>query len=207
MSENRSQISRRRVLVGAGAGAAAVWAAPAISTLASAQAATTSRCSVFRFVTASLTSPAGPHTGASTALTGTFTAGDSLTVGSGNVDLVGPGTDWPPPTYTPTLAMDLTGTGNFSVVTLNGPNLANKAYTVEVEVYGALDHNNTYSVTIGGTPFVTVPSPGYQGPTISHVDSGAGTAGGALVLTHTSGGNDNQGMFLARLEVFLTDCA
>ena len=196
MSDSRPQISRRRLIVGTGAGAAALWAAPAITTLGTAAGATGSSCSVFRFFMPNLSSPAASP---SSAITGSVTAGDTVFVGTGNVDFTGAGTDYSGPPWTTTLAMDLDGT-TAGLTILTGPNLTLKTYTVEIEGFGALASGNSVSVEIGGTPVITPQSPP-DGSSNPWSFTGTALASGALTLTH-SGPGDNQGLFLSRLEVF-----
>ena len=116
MSENPSRISRRRVLAGAGAGAAAVWIAPAVTTLSSASAAGSCAkgSSVFKWVAADVSGHGSPPSG--TSLTGSLVTGTgTLDVTSGNTDFVGPGTAFPPPTYPGVPALDMTGDGSVTV--------------------------------------------------------------------------------------------
>lgn len=207
---DRPQISRRRLIVGTGAGAAAMWAAPAVTTLSTAHAAG-SNCTVFRFVTEELSPAPANNYAANTALTGTFYAPvDALTVALGNVDLVGPGTVWDGGGYTPTLAMDLTGTAPTNSTTtteLTGPTFGSGTYVVELEVYGALGGGtNTVEVFLGATPLIpTTFGPFGPGSFVTYT-SLATVADGTLLLRHVSSDSDQQGLFLKRLELTLSDC-
>lgn len=217
MTEDRPKYSRRRVIAGAGAGAAAVWAAPAVTTLGRAGAqvgAAGSKCSVFLFDTAQLSVPAqATLLGNSSNRTGTFTAVGSLAVGSGNVDFVGPGTDWLPSAgYPATLAIDLTGGAGVTTTTLTGISLGPNTYIVEVEGYGARGGGtNSIQVKIGADTFIPLTA-GPLGVTtpftfVSSPSTGTTTPlGGVLELTHISSGADFEGLFLTRLEVFLAKC-
>ena len=212
MTENRSNISRRRVIVGAGAGAAAMWAAPAITTLGTAAGATGSCVkggSVFKFVAAGST----PGTGAS--LTGPLVSGAyALAVVQGNVDYVGPGTGFVAG-YTSVKTVDLTGDGSVTVTELTGATLLLGNYVVELDVYGSTlfpvpagpsgNPNNQIEVKIGGTTLIGPVSPPDGPGTLTQLSGTATGISGLLTLIHTSPA-DFQGLFLSRLEVFDASC-
>ncbi len=207
MSESSSSISRRRLLAGAGAGAAAVWAAPAVTTLGGAAFAAGScvkGAPAFTFRMPNATPAIGTALGVGTV----FSDGsDALTVSQGNVDVVGPGTEWIAG-YTPVVTMDLTGTGAVTVTTLTGPVLPAGAYIVELDVYGAITGgqpgNNQAVVNVGASAVVDTGFPANGTSTLSSF-SGTSANGGQLTLVHTSP-QDNQGLFLRRLEVFSATC-
>jgi hypothetical protein len=205
MSDNPTKISRRRVLAGAGAGAAAVWIAPAVTTLSSASAAGSCAkgSSVFKFVAADVNNHGSPPNGAE--LTGLLsTPTGNLNVTGGNVDFVGPGTPFPPPTYPGVPAVDMTGGAGVTVTTLEGVSLPAGAYLVEMDVFGSIDGEtggNSAIVQIGAT---TVISTGLNTDTTASAFAFSGStasASGTIKITHTSQ-DDFRGLFLNRLEVF-----
>jgi hypothetical protein len=205
MSENPTRISRRRVIAGAGGGALAIWAAPAITTLSSAGAAG-SRCSVYKFFSPSLSSPSIPPF--TFGIGQTFVAGSQLQVSAGDVDVIGTGTPWDGGNgYINERSIDLNGSSGQTLTILSDSALGGtpKAYTVELDVYGSVgSDSNTVDVKIGGVsaiPPTAVPG----GIGTLHTLTGSVTAGGVLTLTQTSAA-DNEGVFLRRLEVFLAQC-
>ncbi len=215
MSEQKSSMSRRRLLAGAGAGAAAVWAAPAVTTLGGAAFAAGSCVrdqTLFEFITGNLTSPAKQP---SANVAGPFVAGGTLALTSGQVDLVGAGTDFTAAQFPTETSIDLTGTypaGTagpvVSVLTAQGLALPAGAYIVELEYYGSVPGENLGNrivVEIGSTTIIdtgTVLAVGGQ-----YSASGSlGSANGALTLTHTSLSSDNRGLFLKRLAVYSATC-
>lgn len=205
----RPQISRRRLIVGTGVGAAALWAAPAVTTLSSAHAAG-SHCSVFSFVTENLASgppsPPGPPYSGTYGVGQVFVAGGTLTVTTGDVDLVGPGTPWSSG-FTNELSMDLNGsTGTTTTILTGGGALIPGSYTVEVDVYGSVGGDtNNIRVAIGGVDLVGPVGVGPGVGTLHALSGSNGAVGGLITLTHTST-SDNQGLFLKRLEVFQEYC-
>ena len=205
MSENPSKISRRRVLAGAGAGAAAVWIAPAVTTLSSASAAGSCAkgSSVFKWVAADVSGHGSPPSG--TSLTGPLVTGTgTLDVTSGNTDFVGPGTAFPPPTYPGVPALDMTGDGSVTVTVLEGVSLPAGAYQVEMDIFGSIDGEvggNSAVVTIGATPVISTGVIGDTNAAAASFSGSTASASGTLKITHTSEA-DFRGLFLNRLEVF-----
>jgi hypothetical protein len=211
MTEPKTGVSRRRLLAGAGAGAAAVWAAPAVTTLGGTAFAAGSCAkgrSLWKFEAASSL----PGTGGS--VTGLLTDGAStLNIVTGNVDYVGPGTPWPPPAYTTGKTIDLTGDGTVTTTQMDSnfsPGVP-ASYIVELDVYGSTlfngtgPNNNTITIKLGGTTVIGPVNPP-DGPTTLSALSGTVVSGsGLLTLTHLSP-SDFQGLFLSRLEVFSANC-
>src|SRR4029077_19142750 len=94
--------------------------------------------SVFRFVAADVNNHGGPPP-QGTAVTGALTTPTgSLNVTSGNVDFVGPGTPWTPPTYPGVAAVDMTGDGSVTITVLDGGPLPAGAYVVEFDFFSSI---------------------------------------------------------------------
>ncbi len=214
MPEQSSSISRRRLIAGAGVGAAVVWSAPVVTTLGGAAFAAGScvkGASVFQFITGNLTSPAKQP---STNVAGPFVAGGTLALTSGQVDLVGAGTTFTSASFPTETSIDLTGTYPsttvgpvVSVLTAQGPALASSAYIVELEYYGSVPGENLGNrivVKIGSTTLIDTGTVVAVGGLFA--ESGTQDASGAVTLTHTSLSSDNRGLFLKRLEVFSATC-
>ena len=205
MSDNPTKFSRRRVLAGASVGAAAVWIAPAVTTLSSASAAGScvKGASVFKWVAADVTGHGSPPSG--TSLVGLLITGTgSLNVSSGNTDFVGPGTGFPPPTYPGVPALDMTGDGSVTVTVLDGPSLPVGNYLVELDVFGSIpgeSGGNSAVVEIGAASVISTGNVADTSATPLAYSGSAASASGTLRITHTSEA-DFRGLFLNRLEVF-----
>ena len=117
-----------------------MWAAPAVTTLGGAAFAAGSCVrdqTLFEFITGNLTSPAKQP---SANVAGPFVAGGTLALTSGQVDLVGAGTDFTAAQFPTETSIDLTGTypaGTagpvVSVLTAQGLALPAGAYIVELD--------------------------------------------------------------------------
>ena len=208
MSENRPQISRRRLIAGTGAGAAALWVAPAVTGLSVASAAGSS-CLTWDFQTDTITAPSGPPYSGTYGVGTHFQSGsgDGLDVVFGDVDLVGPGTPWPSG-FTNTLAMDLNGSTGFASTSLASTQVFPAgSYDFTLTVNGSVG-NDTNEVLVLFGAFIPISAsvpPGVSDP--PHVYTGTATIGSPSNLHLNQGGDpDNMGAFLRRLMVVRTDC-
>jgi hypothetical protein len=206
MEQRPTNISRRRLLVGSAAGATAVWAAPAISTLGSASAAG-SDCTVFKFVSADLVAPTWTVTPQPTYGVGTIltTSDAKLLIAIGDIDLVGNNTPWPTSSGFPDKSIDLNGSSGkiLTVLSTNYPtplSLPAGTYNVTLKVYGSIGpDNNIIGVHIGPDQAIGPAIVG-PGPSLFTLTGSVTGSGGIIRLTHTST-RDNRGLFLVSLEV------
>jgi len=210
MTEPKTNISRRRLLAGAGVGAAAVWAAPAVTTLGGSAFAAGSCIklrSIWKFESASSV----PGSGGS--VTGLLAdGGNTLNIVNGNVDFVGPTTPWPPPVYTAGKTIDLTGDGSVTTTQMDSNFApASGAYIVELDVYGSTTlngagpNNNNITVKIGATTAIAPVNPPDGPNNLTQLSGTVLSASGVMTLIHNSP-SDYQGLFLSRLEVFAAKC-
>lgn len=204
MTESNQRISRRRVLAGAGVGAAAVWAAPAITTLASASAAG-SCITVYQTLLGELKNQPTTYV-APVALT--FSNGNQLNITQGNANLTGPNTIFTAG-YPPVACIDLLGEGQGGVLTtvLQTDSLQPGTYTVELQIGGTypvnVPANDSVVVSLGGVLFNLALGAG--APITTYSQSTTVTTAGPLTLTATSATSDNVGMFLAGIRICKTN--